>query len=105
MGVYTSLARPLLFTLAPETAQKLAEAVLAIKPLWKATRPFLELKDGRLHCAMGGIALPNPVGLAAGYDKDGRLVDRLANLGLRIHRRRDGGRRAQGREPPTQTGP
>ena len=82
MGVYTSLARPLLFTLAPETAQKLAEAVLAIKPLWKAARPFLELKDGRLQCDMGGIALPNPVGLAAGYDKDGRLIGRLANLGF-----------------------
>ena len=82
VGVYTSLARPLLFTLAPETAQKLAEAVLAVKPLWKATRPFLELKDERLRCDMGGIALPNPVGLAGGYDKDGRLIDRLANLGF-----------------------
>ena len=82
MGVYTSLVRPLLFTLAPERAQRVAEALLGITPLWKAASPFLELRDERLHCDIGGIALQNPVGLAAGYDKDGRLVDRLANLGF-----------------------
>ena len=82
MGLYTTLIRPMLFTLPPERAQAIAEAVLGITPLWKAARPFLETKNERLHCDMGGITLANPVGLAAGYDKDCRLVGRLANLGF-----------------------
>ena len=82
MGVYTSLLRPLLFTLPPERAQALAEAILGIRPLWKAAGPLLRVKSGRLECHVGGIPLPNPVGLAAGYDKDCRLLDRLARLGF-----------------------
>ena len=82
MGLYTTLIRPMLFTLPPERAQAIAEAMLGVTPLWKAARPFLQTKDERLHCDMGGITLTNPVGLAAGYDKDCRLVGRLANLGF-----------------------
>ena len=82
MGVYTRLIRPLLFVLSPETAQHLAEFALGITPLWKTTRPFLQLEDERLRCDIGGIKIPNPVGLAAGYDKDARLVSGLANLGF-----------------------
>lgn len=82
MGIYTSLIRPLLFTLPPERAQTLAEAALSIGPLWRAARPFLEIRDERLRCQMGGVPLSNPVGLAAGYDKDARLAGRLSNLGF-----------------------
>ena len=82
MGIYTSLVRPLLFTLSPERAQALAEAALSIAPLWRAARPLLETRDERLRCHMGGIPLSNPVGLAAGYDKDARLAGRLSNLGF-----------------------
>ena len=82
MSVYTSLVRPLLFSLAPERAKGAAEAALALTPLWKAASPFLQVRDDRLHCDVGGISLPNPVGLAAGYDKDGCLLDRMANLGF-----------------------
>ena len=82
MGVYTGLVRPLLFILAPERAQKIAEAALGITPLWRAARPLLELRDQRLRCQLGGIEIANPVGLAAGYDKDARLVNRIANLGF-----------------------
>ena len=82
MGIYTRLVRPLLFTLAPERAQALAEAALGVAPLWRAARPFLEIRDERLRCQMGAIPLSNPVGLAAGYDKDAKLVGRLSNLGF-----------------------
>ncbi len=82
MGLYTSIVRPLLFRLPPETAQKLAEAALALTPFWAAVRPFLQVKDNRLHTETGGIALPNPVGLAAGYDKDARMIADLAGLGF-----------------------
>ena len=82
MSIYTNFIRPLLFTLPPERAQNLAEAVLGIKPAWKTLRPFLQLDDERLHNDVGGIHLPNPIGLAAGYDKDCRLLDSLSNLGF-----------------------
>ena len=81
MGLYTSLIRPLLFRLPPERAQKLAEVALGL-PFWGAAGPFLSVDDSRLHCTMGGVPLPNPVGLAAGYDKDARLIRSLAHLGF-----------------------
>ena len=79
MGLYTSLIRMLLFRLPPERAQKLAEVALGL-PFWGAAGPFLSIDDSRLHCTMGGVPLPNPVGLAAGYDKDARLIRSLAHL-------------------------
>ena len=82
MGIYTSIVRPLLFTLPPERAHQLAAVALGAKPLWRALRPLFQLNDERLHTDMGGIPLPNPIGLAAGYDKDCLLVDSLSNLGF-----------------------
>ncbi|MBI2855325.1 MAG: dihydroorotate dehydrogenase (quinone), partial [Chloroflexi bacterium] len=82
MGLYTSLIRPLLFTLPPERAQKLAETALRARPVWRALRPFFSVEDPRLQTDMAGIHLPGPVGLAAGYDKDCRLIPSLSNLGF-----------------------
>ena len=82
MGLYTSLIRPLMFTLPPERAQKLAEVALRVSPLWKTLRPLFEINDPRFQTDMGGIPLTSPVGLAAGYDKDCRLIPSLANLGF-----------------------
>ncbi len=82
MGIYTSLLRPLIFTLPPERAQRLADAALWPKPLWMPLRSRLLLRDVKLETSMGGIPLPNPVGLAAGYDKDCRRTGSLSNLGF-----------------------
>ena len=82
MSIYANFIRPLLFTLPPERAQKLAEAALDIKSVWQTLRPFFQLHDERLHTDMGGIPVPNPIGLAGGYDKDCRLLDSLSNLGF-----------------------
>ena len=82
MSIYTNLIRPLLFALPPERAQKLAEVGLRARPIWRALRPLFQLNDERLHTDMAGIPLPNPVGLAAGYDKDCVMVDPLSNLGF-----------------------
>ncbi len=35
------------------------------------------LKDSRLEREVFGIKFPNPVGLAAGFDKDAKLIDEL----------------------------
>jgi dihydroorotate dehydrogenase len=83
LGIYTNIVRPLLFAMPPERAQKLAEvALLRARPIWRALRPLFQVRDERLHTDMGGIHLPSPVGLAAGYDKDCRMTDSLSDLGF-----------------------
>ena len=82
MGIYTNLLRPLLFTLPPERAQRLAEFALWPKPLWLPVRPVMLRKDRHLETSIGGVPLLNPVGLAAGYDKYCRVAGSMSNLGF-----------------------
>ena len=79
LRIYTRLVRPLLFRLPPERAQRLAETILGASPLWRAAS---RLDDPRLHTEIAGVRLPNPIGLAAGYDKDCLMLGRLAGLGF-----------------------
>jgi len=75
-----ALARPLLFTLDPEAAHNLTlpalrrAAKLGLTKLCSRPAP-----DPR---TVMGITFPNPVGLAAGLDKDGAYIDGLAALGF-----------------------
>ena len=79
---YAHLVRPVLFSLPAETAQKVAEKALRRPFLWKALRPAFRVRDRRLETSMCGIPLSNPVGLAAGFDKDCEMVPALASLGF-----------------------
>lgn len=79
---YESLLRPLLFTLPPEKAQKVADRALKMWPLWKAAAQVGGFTSPRIETSIGGLALKNPVGLAAGYDKDCELLPGLAALGF-----------------------
>jgi dihydroorotate dehydrogenase len=72
------LLRALLFRLEPETAHHVSLAAL------KAAQR-LHLLGGpppAVPCTVMGITFPNPVGLAAGLDKDGAYIDALAALGF-----------------------
>jgi dihydroorotate dehydrogenase len=75
-----ALARPLLFSLDPETAHNLTlpalrrAAEMGLTGIVKKPQP-----DPR---TVMGITFPNPVGLAAGLDKDGAYIDGLAALGF-----------------------
>ncbi|MBC3943124.1 quinone-dependent dihydroorotate dehydrogenase [Sphingomonas albertensis] len=70
---------PILFRLDAERAHSLTIAALAA---WgKAGKP-LAPNVPRLATTVAGIAFPNPVGLAAGVDKDGRAIDGFFGLGL-----------------------
>jgi dihydroorotate dehydrogenase len=81
--LYRSLLRPLLFRLPPETAHHLALKSLAFAPNFTSNllgdhfkrSPFETLKRF-------GLAFSNPVGLAAGFDKDGIALEPLAALGF-----------------------
>lgn len=67
-----ALARPLLFSLDPETAHEVSLRLAGLS-LRKALRKPVRVM---------GIDLPNPVGLAAGLDKHAGHVDALARLGF-----------------------
>ncbi len=75
------LARPLLFHIDPETAHGLAlPSFRLFHRLGLARAPGRALA-GRPVRAMG-LDFPNPVGLAAGLDKDGEFIDALAAFGF-----------------------
>lgn len=82
MNVFDNIIRPLLFKLPPEQAHKLSEFVFKINPIWKAISPLLDVTDRRLGTNMGGLHLQNPIGLAAGYDKDCEIMDSLQHIGF-----------------------
>jgi len=69
------LARPLLFSLDEENAHQLALYAAGVAGLFSAPVPRSPVR------AMG-IEFPNPIGLAAGLDKDAAHIDALAALGF-----------------------
>lgn len=79
---YANLVRPLLFRLPAETAQKVAEKTLRRSFIWKSLRPAYQVRDRKLKSTLCGIPLSNPVGLAAGFDKDCEMMPSLASLGF-----------------------
>lgn len=85
MSDFYSLLRPLLFTLDPERAHHLALPGLQKAAGTALTRTLLTQVIKRPKDdprTVMGIRFPNPVGLAAGLDKDGAYIDGLAALGF-----------------------
>ncbi|MDX5482721.1 MAG: quinone-dependent dihydroorotate dehydrogenase [Hymenobacteraceae bacterium] len=84
--MYKSLLRPLLFQLDPEKVHYLTTDALRASmrlPFAKGlTHSMFQVQDPRLERELFGLKFPNPVGLAAGFDKDAKLVDELAELGF-----------------------
>ena len=77
---YRSVARPLLFSIPPEAAHRLAQHLLGLPLPWE--RLGGADRDPALRVTLAGIPLANPVALAAGFDKTGRHVDALGRLGF-----------------------
>lgn len=73
-----SLVRPFLFLMAPERAHDLTLALLNKTYRWGVTRQRIAAKP--VSCM--GLQFPNPVGLAAGLDKNGQFIDALATFGF-----------------------
>jgi len=80
------LIRPLLFLFDPE---KIHHFIVRFLKFWMAI-PGISRLVSALYCVhnpllertLFGITFANPVGLAAGFDKDAKLVDELAALGF-----------------------
>jgi dihydroorotate dehydrogenase len=85
MSIYNSLLRPILFNLPAETAHELGIETLKIALGSKAARKiaakrFAVEPFGRLE--RFGLAFKNPLGVAAGFDKNAVAVNALAALGF-----------------------
>jgi dihydroorotate dehydrogenase len=86
MNAYRSFIRPLLFCLPPETAHSWTMAALrvfSILPFGPAVVKFFSGKVPHSEpVVVSGLTFPNPVGLAAGLDKDAEAVAALGALGF-----------------------
>jgi dihydroorotate dehydrogenase len=75
-----ALVRPLLFSMDPEAAHNLT--LPSLKRAAAMGLTSLVSKPASDPREVMGIRFPNPVGLAAGLDKDGAYIDGLASLGF-----------------------
>lgn len=84
--MYKKIIRPLLFLLQPETIHHLMVGLMKIarhtplaKPIMRAT---MTVRDPRLEREVFGLRFPNPIGLAAGFDKNAEVSDILSCMGF-----------------------
>jgi dihydroorotate dehydrogenase len=83
--MYTAI-RPLLFKSDPEMIHKVTLTLIrwagALPPTYALLRAIFEVSEPRLEVEAFGVKFRNPIGLAAGYDKDGVAVRGLSALGF-----------------------
>ncbi|WP_439151735.1 quinone-dependent dihydroorotate dehydrogenase [Winogradskyella sp.] len=84
--MYKSIIRPILFSFDPEKVHHFTFSLIrfmskipGIKGLFK--QMYL-VEDTKLHRELFGLTFNNPVGLAAGFDKDAKLYNELSNFGF-----------------------
>jgi dihydroorotate dehydrogenase len=77
---YRKVLRPLLFSLDPEVVHHLAMGALRLGG--RALRPLAPVNDPRLARTVFGVTFPNPVGLAAGFDKNCQALPAWESLGF-----------------------
>jgi dihydroorotate dehydrogenase len=78
LGAAYGLVRPLLDALPPERAHELTLRSLELGLYPRSTAP----DDARLAVEAFGLAFPNPLGVAAGFDKDARAADAVLRMGF-----------------------
>ena len=82
-ALYESLVRPLLFSVSAEAAHNLAiRSLRAASNSPAALRQLERFAPRPLPKTVFGLTFPNPVGLAAGFDKNGVAVPAWAALGF-----------------------
>ena len=84
--MYKLLVKPLLFLIRPEKAHHITTYLLRtmfrIPGIPYMMRKMWVVQDIRLERELWGIKFPNPVGLAAGFDKDALFFQEMAALGF-----------------------
>ena len=84
--MYKQLIRPILFWFDPEKVHyftfSLIRFLSKIPGISSLFRVIYEVNDPRLEREVFGLKFKNPVGLAAGFDKDAKLYNELSNFGF-----------------------
>ncbi len=80
------ILKPVIFLLPPEAAHRFTvfflDVAARVAPLRRLLRHWYGMSDKRLERSVMGLPFNNPVGLAAGFDKDGKHIAGLACLGF-----------------------
>ena len=71
-----------MFLAPPETAHEIAKWFFKHPSLWRPLSWRLCVSDERLRVKVGNLELPNPVGLAAGFDKNCEMWNSLFRIGF-----------------------
>ena len=84
--MYKLFIRPILFLFPPERAHHLTifilKIILQIPGLGHLFRAIFKVKHDCLKRRLFGLTFENPIGLAAGFDKDGKYYKQMAALGF-----------------------
>ena len=84
--MYKVFIKPILFLFDPEwvhhTVFSTLKLIHRIPGMGNLIKEFYQVKDQRLERKLFGLTFPNPVGLAAGFDKDAKLYKELSNFGF-----------------------
>jgi dihydroorotate dehydrogenase len=84
--MYKTLLRPFFFLFAPERAHHLVIALfrslMSVPGMKALVRSLFIVRDPRLEREVFGLRFPNPVGLAAGFDKDAGFFSEFSHLGF-----------------------
>src|SRR6202040_3656001 len=82
-SAYERFVRPSLFALDPETAHQIAIALLrAVSYVDVALRALMAFRPESRPKTLFGVNFRNPIGLAAGFDKNGVALPTWAALGF-----------------------
>lgn len=79
---YTHFVRPLLFNFSPEWVHHQAMAAMKREAFTAPFSPWAEAPTPELEVELWGLKFRNPVGLAAGFDKDAQCLNAWQNLGF-----------------------
>lgn len=85
-GVYTRILKPLLFRIDPETVHDAMTVLGRVLGSTVIGRSLIRMMFGYSHPILeqdvAGIHFKNPVGLSAGFDKNGELIDIVPSVGF-----------------------
>jgi len=84
--LYKRILKPLLFLFDAESVHNFVfiflKFIFKIPLIGWSTRLFFNYSNPKLEKELLGLKFKNPVGLAAGFDKDAKLIDELSNFGF-----------------------
>ncbi|MDG1518157.1 MAG: quinone-dependent dihydroorotate dehydrogenase [Flavobacteriales bacterium] len=86
MSFYKAIIKPIFFSFNPETIHHVIfrwiKILGKIPGVSAINRSIFKISDSKLEQELWGLKFPNPVGLAAGFDKDAKLYNELADFGF-----------------------